>query len=91
MSEDHNPDAGAMGRVLEKLESIEKQQPHIMSQLSDLAATLNAATAKLQAIDTAVQALVAAAGNVTLDSPTQAALDSLVAEVSAVATDAKVA
>lgn len=70
---------------------ITNKQNKIMSQLSDLAATLTALTTKLQAIDTAVQALVAASNaNPTLDTPTQAALDALVAEVGTVATDAKV-
>ncbi len=65
-------------------------QEKIMSQLSDLAASLTALTTKLQAIDTAVQALVAASKNpnVTLDAPTQAALDALTAEVGTVSKDA---
>lgn len=62
-----------------------------MSQLSDLAQTFTDMKTKLEAIDAAVLALVAANNaNPTLDPTTQAALDALVAEVGTVATDAKV-
>lgn len=68
-----------------------------MSQLADLKGTLDTATAslattqtKLVAIDTALKALVASIGNsnVTLDGPTQASLDALVAAVGTVGTEA---
>lgn len=79
--------------VLELLFDHNQQNNKIMSQLSELAASLNALTTKLESIDTAVKALVAAAANsnVTLDAPTQAALDALTAEVGTVATDANAA
>lgn len=69
----------------------------IMSQLADLKGTLDTATTalnatqtKLVAIDTALKALVSSIGNsnVTLDGPTQASLDTLVAAVGTVGTEA---
>lgn len=72
--------------------TVEHKLNTIMSQLSDLAGTLTAATTKLQAIDDKVKTLVAAQNNsnVALDAPTQAALDALVAEVGTVAVDSGV-
>lgn len=69
----------------------------IMSKVSDVAGIatdantkLTAALAKLEAVDTAVKALVAASNNpdANLDPATQSALDSLVATVNTVSGEA---
>lgn len=90
--------------VLELLFNHNNKYQTIMSQLADLPATLAALTAqvtaansKLEAVDTAVKALIAATGNVTLAADAQTALDGLTAalattntDTAALATDAKV-
>lgn len=58
-----------------------------MTALSDLAGVLNAATAKLQAVDEKVKALVAASQNASLPPDAQTALDALQAELSTVDSD----
>lgn len=65
-----------------------------MSQLSELAGNLNnltaqvtAANAKLEAVDTAVKALVAASADAPLTADQQTALDSLTAALATNATD----
>ena len=59
-----------------------------MNKASELAGLLNGLATDVEAVDASVQALVAAAGNDTLNADTQAALDRLTGDVGKLKTDA---